>query len=142
FTRAGDVAEAVAKAPKDAQGVYLIPNRLDPQWCATRPVGWHSFGNGEGTAEKHVTHRRALMVDADPKRPSDTSANEAQRALSATLAARASDLLVSDGVDSESIARSDSGSGNQLWLGLDNLPADSATAELVGKILDGLAARL
>ena len=90
------------------------------------------------TSDGDIVKRCWLPIDFDPARPADISATDAEKALAMDRARQCGAWLANLGFSSGLFA--DSGNGAHLLYRVD-LPNDPASAELVKKCLEALAAR-
>lgn len=133
-----DLAAAAVNlsANPDARGVYstINPCLADLMGRANRRV--KQAKAGELTDDKHVTARRVLLVDCDPRRPSGINSTDAEHQAALDQAETIRAELTAAGWPKP--ARVDTGNGAALYYLLD-LPADDG--ELVHRCLQALAAR-
>lgn len=125
-------------ADQQPEGVYLTLNPVSPALLGRadhrlKPNGAKKIS----AADKDVTGRRFLLVDADPARPSGISSTDAEKALA---------RHVTDGVRADLVARgwgepamfNDSGNGYHLWYPVD-LPVEDG--DRVEHVIKAIAAR-
>lgn len=112
---------AVERSGKD-DGVYITLNPVNPGLLARAPANRvRQAGNGDTTSDRDVQHRRHLLVDVDPIRPTGISSNDAEHAAAIELAAAIADHMVTLGWPEP--MRADSGNGGHLVYAVD-LPVD------------------
>jgi len=130
---------AVAIADLDqcglAPGVYVTLNPVRPDLLA-RAANRLRARATETTADGDVAHRRWLLIDIDPVRPSGVSATDDELALSRKRCEAVRGHLSAQGWPAPIVAMS--GNGHHLLYRVD-LPADDGG--LVRRVLDALAAR-
>jgi len=133
-----DDAEALAREAEQltpyANGVYFIPNVVNPALLAraenrVRPVGQEPL-----TSDKDIVARRWLLVDIDAKRPSGISSTNSEHDAAITKARQIREVLAGKGWPQPILA--DSGNGAHLMYRID-LPVDDEG--LVKRILEGLS---
>jgi hypothetical protein len=129
-------AAAIDRSGKD-DGVYITLNPCNPALLARAPANRvRQAGNGDTTSDRDVQHRRHLLVDVDPVRPTGISSTDDEHAEALTLAATIADALTAMGWPEP--IRADSGNGGHLIYGID-LPVDDGG--LVKRVLAGLSQR-
>ena len=141
---ADDAVQLAAEAERwTAQGVYLLPAKLrtGAETRHSSPGTWYTIPKRGGTADSDVEARQILAVDLDVERPTNTSATDAEMALSVAVAERAIAYLVPI-VGADSLAYLHSGNGRQVWLALAGLPVTPEVKSLLSALLTGLAAIL
>jgi hypothetical protein len=129
-----DALVAALQTVKSADGVYIIPNLVDPALFA-RAVNRLSIA-GKATSDSDMKSRKWLLIDFDPKRPSGISPTDDEHDAAIK---RAHDI-----VDNRRAAgwpepiKADSGNGAHLLYRID-LPANDNG--LVKRCLEALSAR-
>ena len=94
---ADDAVQLAAEAERwTAQGVYLLPAKLrtGAETRHSSPGTWYTIPKRGGTADSDIAARQVLAVDLDVERPTNTSATDAEMALSVAVAERATAYLV------------------------------------------------
>jgi hypothetical protein len=125
-------------------------------YSAINPVDPALFKGRKSASDRDITHRRRLLIDADPVRDpaaeaterraaeaegrdfSGISATDAEKAAALATAAAARDFLTERGFPAPVDA--DSGNGGHLNYAID-LPNDEPSKELIQQFLKALAAR-
>jgi hypothetical protein len=130
------MAEEALKVEAAAQGVYFIPNQLNPAILARRSNRVEEAEEGDGANDGDVIKRRWLMIDADPVRPAKISSTDDEKARSLEVVMRVHEHLRERGWPMPILA--DSGNGYHLCYPID-LPRDDG--EVVKRCLLALAAR-
>ena len=139
-----DGVRLAAEAEKwSAQGVYILPAtlRTGVETRHSAPGSWYTIPKRGGTADSDIAARQVLAIDLDVDRPTNTSATDAEMALSVAVACRALEYLAPV-VGADSLAYVHSGNGRQVWLALDSLPVSSEVKALLAAVLAGLASLL
>ena len=138
-----DGVRLAAEAEKwSAQGVYILPAtlRTGVETRHSAPGSWYTIPK-RGRADSDIAARQVLAIDLDVDRPTNTSATDAEMALSVAVACRALEYLAPV-VGADSLAYVHSGNGRQVWLALDSLPVSSEVKALLAAVLAGLASLL
>jgi P4 family phage/plasmid primase-like protien len=145
FAHANSVADATALLTRgerlNASGLYTIANTINPA-VATRatPRQWHDAKKGSSTSDRDIIHRRVVFIDVDCKRPSGTSATDAElartipvaAAVRAWFAARVGDGPLGSGA---------SGNGRQLFIAFEETAESPELATLVRELVGAVAKR-
>lgn len=131
------LAEHAERWSRAGAAVYVTLNPVDPQ-LMSRCANTVNDDAKATTTDKQITRRRWLLVDVDPKRPTDTSADESQVEEAHMMILAIRDYLTSQGWPAPVLAHS--GNGYHLLYAID-LPNDSEATELVKSVLQKLAAR-
>lgn len=118
-----------------AKGVYLTLNTVNPDLLARANNRFAEVKHGESTSDKDILHRRWLLVDVDPKRPSGISATDSEKAESHTLIETINSYLTEKGWPEPIVA--DSGNGYHLLFKI-SLPSDT---DLIKRCLEALHKR-
>lgn len=122
-----------------AQGasVYITLNPVDPQ-LLNRYANRIEINPQATTNDKQVTHRRWLLIDLDPVRPSETSATEPQVEAAMSKAIEIQEYL--HALEWPSPVMAMSGNGFHLLYAV-NLPNDEDTKALLKATLETLGQR-
>ncbi|CAB1129577.1 DNA primase [Candidatus Hydrogenisulfobacillus filiaventi] len=132
------VRAAAASDRAEVTGVYATINPLRPDAPWDGPLDRLRLG-GRAARDEDILARRWLLIDLDPDRPAGTNATDAELEAALALAGRIRDALaIWDWPDP---VRAASGNGAHLLYRVD-LPADAASADLVRRVLRGIAARI
>ncbi len=144
FAFAAGVDEAVrlAEAAENSyqyQGIYLVPNRINPAVACKAPWGqWHPQQKGQGTRDEDIEARRVVYVDFDPKREGgarDVSATPDEMHAAHKLGVRFL-LDVAEVIGTVSpLGYLLSGNGVQVHVALDDIPSDEGLTERVRHFL-------
>jgi hypothetical protein len=129
--------EAARLSDIGAEGVYATLNPVRKELLArsaNRVVGARK--RGTSTSDRDVTHRRWLLVDLDPERPSGISSSDAEREIASARAADVCRGLCASDWPEPLVG--DSGNGFHLLYRID-LEADDRG--LVQGVLEALAVR-
>jgi len=118
-----------------APGIYVTLNPVRPDLLA-RAANRLRTRAAETTADCDIAHRRWLLIDVDPVRPSGVSATDTELANARERAEAVRDFLTALGWPAPVIAMS--GNGYHLLFRID-LPADDSG--LIQRVLDALASR-
>jgi hypothetical protein len=127
--------KAVDLTPR-SEGVYFTLNPVDPALKARCANRTQEAEQGFSAADKDITRRRRLLLDADPVRPKGISATDAEKARALEAARAVAEYLRGLGWPHPILA--DSGNGYHLLYRID-LPAEDGG--LVKRVLAALAAR-
>ncbi len=133
FDNPQHLADAASRiSGQDASGAYITLNAVTPALMARRRPNVLSIveKNDSTTGDTDVTGNTAMLIDADPVRPSDVSASHAARA--AALAMRdavAAYLSDTYGAQARIVGASGNGAGLIYGLDLPNDPATTAAAQ-------------
>lgn len=131
------LAEAAAELTSRSEGVYFIPNPVNPALLARCANRVKPIDDGTPlTTDRDILARRWLIVDCDPVRPAKVSATDAEHDAALRRAREIRDDLVSAGWPQPVLA--DSGNGAHLAYLID-LPVDDGG--LVKRVLLALALR-
>jgi hypothetical protein len=120
-----------------AMGVYLTLNPVNPA-LHSRAFNRVKEYSKDTTADKDILHRRWLMIDCDPKRPTGISSTDAEHALALQLATDCRDFLCEQGWPEP--IELDTGNGATLLYPID-LPNDEGSLALLKQVLKSVAAR-
>jgi hypothetical protein len=131
------MARAALLHTRHAEGVYFIPNPINPDLLARACNRVLEGKQGRQTTDADILGRRWLYVDADPLRPAGISSTDAEKAAAWEVVGRTGDYLGRHGICDGSIL-ADSGNGYHLHLPID-LPVDDGGA--CRELLAGLADR-
>jgi hypothetical protein len=131
---------------RGAQGVYITLNPPNPAVLARCANRLRVAGSGAATSDADIIARRWLPIDADPIRPAEISASDAEHEAALETARRIRRALAELGWPEPLLA--DSGNGGHLLYRID-LPAKDLTGlerpvrsdDLVEGVLAALAAR-
>jgi hypothetical protein len=129
------LAEAVRRI-ESYQGIYFIPNPVDPAVIARAHNRVRKIEKQSLTSDREIIRRRWLLIDIDPVRASGISSSTEEHQIALDAAREMRIVLSEEGWPSPIIA--DSGNGSHLLYRID-LPVDDN--ELVKRTLAGLAAR-
>lgn len=135
FTDMDALADTAVQVGKTAKAVYVVLNRINPALLA-RSLNEVKYGDVTTTADADITARRLLLIDADPKRPSDTSSSEKEHAAALTRVQQVRDYLTGLGWPEPIVG--DSGNGGHL---LYRINLEASDKGLVKRVLEGLAVR-
>jgi hypothetical protein len=139
FDDLGKAAEAALKLDEiGAAGIYLTANPCDPALLArgnNRIIEWAE----QTTSDHEIGRRRLLPLDFDPQRRAGIPATEEEKQAADTLAQEAEEKLRARGWPYPLIM--DSGNGCYRLFRID-LPNDKDTAELLRRVLVGIATLL
>lgn len=140
FNDLDKLAEAVSVLEKGRYpGVYWTLNLVDPRLLSRSENKLrHNVGGKETTSDDGILRRCLLLVDCDPKRPTDTSSTEAQHAAALARTEAIHSWLLSLGWPEA--LRADSGNGGHLIYWID-LPNDKESTDLIKNCLKALSAR-
>jgi hypothetical protein len=130
------MARAALEHTGGAEGVYFIPNPVNPDLLARACNRVRQAKTGEGTEDRGVLARRWLFIDADPVRPSGISSTDEEKQAAWELIGRVGDYLSGRGFRGTILA--DSGNGYHLHVPID-LPREDGGA--VRQFLCALADR-
>jgi hypothetical protein len=125
--------EAAISLDGKAKGVYAILNIIAPALLA-RACNRLAYGAEKTTSDSDITRRRYLLIDADPRRPSDISSTDAELQLAYDTARAIIDYLTSLGFPAP--GRGCSGNGAHILYAID---LDEADGGLVTRFLKALA---
>ena len=126
-----------AKLSPVAQGVYIIPNPVNPTLLARSVNRVRNIDDRESTtSDNDVTARHWLLIDADPVRPTGISSSNPEHEAALAKANEIRDTLRAEGWPEPILA--DSGNGAHLMYRID-LPVQDG--ELVKRALSALAFR-
>jgi hypothetical protein len=137
FENRGALAHAVRSVDGQAEGVYVVLNKLNPVLLA-RANNRLQAGLKNTTTDADIIERRWLYVDIDPARPAGISSTNAEHEAALGQARRIREFLAERGWPLPIYA--DSGNGAHLLYRLPRLTLDRA-GELVKPCLQVLAAR-
>jgi len=129
------LADAVA-CITSAKGVYIVANRIDRALLARSCNRFSGDQKMPTTADNNITHRRWLLVDVDPVRPSGVSATDAEKEAARIVLFDVDEWLQHHGFPAGIVA--DSGNGWHLMFRIELPPDDGG---LVKRCLEALAAR-
>ena len=130
------LAEAAAALSGRADGVYIIPNVVDPALLARASNRVRVAGDGDTTSDQNVMRRRWILFDCDADRPKGISATDVQHEAAIERARDIGAALTAEGWPAGILA--DSGNGGHRMYRID-LPADDDG--LVRRVLEALAFR-
>lgn len=108
-------AEAIINALhpySDGYGIYSPINQI-AEACYSRSQSEKLIASRTTTGDNEITGRRWLLIDLDPKRPSDTNSTDAEKALAFTLMRRIAVYLQNQGFRSPVYA--DSANGYHIY---------------------------
>jgi hypothetical protein len=132
------MATAVLKLDGKYVGVYLTLNPCKPELLA-RASNRVVFYAELTTSDPDILCRRWLLIDCDPKRPSGISSTDGEHGRAIATACGIWDDLRGEGWPDPVVA--DSGNGAHLLYRLTNAPNTPTTAQLIQRMLKGIAAR-
>lgn len=118
-------------------GVYWTLNPVDRALLARAANKTKGYAE-ETTKDDHIVTRHWLPVDFDPIRPTGISSSDSEHAAALDLAHEAAAALRADGWPDP--IKADSGNGAHLLYAVD-LPNDDAAADLLKRVLEGMAKR-
>ncbi len=131
------LAEEALRFTRQAEGVYLTPNPVNPALLARANNKTKVADKGKTTSDKDVLHRRWLLVDGDPARPAGIGSSAVEKELAHRTVLRISDYLRENaGWPAPILA--DSGNGGHLLYRVD-LPAEDDG--LIHRCLKALASK-
>ena len=136
FDDAGKMAVAAARLTQHAEGVYLIPNPIDPTLLSRAANRLRNTNGTPLTSDSDVLGRRWLLIDIDPVRPAGMSASDEEHRAALDRAIVVRDALEAEGWPLPILA--DSGNGAHLLYRIDLPPDDGG---LVKGCLEALAFR-
>jgi putative DNA primase/helicase len=113
--------EAVRLDERRPVGVYFVFNPVIPDMLARRRNRVDRAYQGEVATDQSIVRRHWLLIDADPKRDSKISSNDAEKAAAEDVIRKVRDFLRSRGWTDPILA--DSGNGYHLLYRID-LPTD------------------
>jgi hypothetical protein len=132
----GDMARLALQHTAHAEGVYFIPNPVNPDLLARAANRVREGREGDQTADKDVLARRWLYVDADPVRPAGISSTAEEKQAAWEVIGRVGDYLERQGIGAGTVL-ADSGNGYHLHLPVDLPRDDGGTArELLACLAD------
>ncbi len=134
-----DDVEALARAAAERSGrddgVYVTINPVNPALLARAPKNkLRRAGSGDTTSDRDVAHRRSILIDVDPVRPTGISSTDTEHAAAISLARKICLHLVHGGWPMPIVA--DSGNGAHLIFGVDLQVDDGG---LVKRVLEKLS---
>ena len=131
------LAHDAAMYDRQAAGIYVTPNRLNPQLAARQGLNKIVVVRGDvsATSNNEITRRLRILIDVDPKRPKDTSSSDEQHE-TALAKTRIIEKCLRDNSFPEPIV-SDSGNGGHLVFALD-LPNTPEINDLIKRFLEAL----
>lgn len=121
---------------RKAHGVYITPNPVNPALLA-RAVNRVQEWSETTTADSDITRRVWLLIDADPKRPSNISSSDDEHEAALEMVRRIRNWLAGLGWPEPVLA--DSGNGGHLLYRID-LPNDQDSTTLIQQCLQALSA--
>jgi hypothetical protein len=134
FNDLDKLTKYAARWSGDAQGIYIIPNPVNPSLlarAANRCVPHAKTTTSDGDIE----NRRWLLIDIDPIRPAGISSTDVEHELAISCANQIANWLKGQGWP-DSIS-ADSGNGGHLLTRID-LPNDKASTALIKQCLESL----
>ena len=129
------MAQAVVRLDKEGYQVYMTLNEVDPALLARAANRVRTWPKAT-TTDSDIKRRRRLLLDFDPKRPSDVSATEEEKWNAELRALEAREYLKELGWPEPVLG--DSGNGYHLLYPID-LPNDQERTNLVKGVLEALA---
>ena len=140
FTSARQAARLAHRIDKEAEpeGIYITINSINKQKQAAADSQLKA--GVSRTADSDIVSIDNLLIDIDPVRPTGTSSSAEQHDAATKLAMDIKkDLEVNHGWPKP--LRSDSGNGGHLIYKLEGLPNNDETQDLIGSVLEAMAAR-
>jgi hypothetical protein len=124
-----DMARAALDVTGRAEGVYFLPNPINPDVLARCANTARRAGKDELVTDALILRRRWLLIDFDPCRIQGISSTDAEKAAAFEAATKAKVLLPSFGITGYALA--DSGNGYHLLCNLELPAADSGRVRRV-----------
>jgi P4 family phage/plasmid primase-like protien len=140
-TRAAD-AEALLAVGEEfpGTGVYVVANRInDAVTTRVEPGRWHRLERGASTSDRDIVARHVVFIDIDAIRPTGTSANDAEMALTVPVMGAVVRRLGLFFGGARSIGVGHSGNGRQVFIALEPTPNEAEVSETVRRLLAALA---
>lgn len=131
-----ELAKAAAKLDGKAQGIYYMPNPVNPALLARATNRVRPPKGEPTTSDDYIERLTNLLIDADCTRPPGISASDEEKEAALKKAQEIRQALTAQGWP-EPIA-ADSGNGGHLIYRVDLPPEDKV---LIGQCLGALAAR-
>lgn len=131
------LASALASQNGAFAGIYTTLNPCAPSLLARSSNRVRSRVR-TATSDKDIAKRRWLLIDCDPKRPTDISASDDEHTAALDRAREIRTVLAEEGWPAPVFA--DSGNGAHLLYRVD-LPNDAAATKLLEGVLGAMAAR-
>jgi hypothetical protein len=132
-----DMARDALRLTPHAEGVYFVPNPVNPELLARANNRVRKAKTDQTTCDEHVLSRKWIFIDADPVRPaSGISSTDEEKAAAWEVIGGVMDYLPKFGITETVLA--DSGNGYHLLVPVD-LPVDDGGA--VRQFLNSLADR-
>jgi len=130
----------IASLSGHAAGVYLIPDRVNPDLLARSANQLKPYADsGDGASDKDIISRRWLKIDADPIRPSGISSTDSEHDAALNKVFHISGYLNETlSFPADSMILADSGNGGHLLIHID-FPNDSQSTTLIQKCLKSVA---
>jgi hypothetical protein len=132
-----DMAREALRLTPHAEGVYFIPNPVNPELIARANNRVRKARSSQSTCDENILRRRWILIDADPQRPvPDIASTDEEKAAAWEVIGKVMDYLEKFGITETVLA--DSGNGYHLLVPVD-LPVDDR--EAVRQFLNSLADR-
>lgn len=132
FDNGKALSDAAASLSGQCQGVYITLNPVNPSLLDRSRNTLTKQTSGILTKDDDISHRRWLLVDVDPVRPSDVSSSESEHAEAISVACAIRSMLHSRGWPEPILA--DSGNGAHLLYRID-LPNDDESRNIIKGVL-------
>jgi hypothetical protein len=131
-----EMARQALRLTPHAEGVYFVPNPLDPALLARRANRVDVADPRLLACDANVTARNWLLVDCDPVRVAGVGSSDAEKELTRRAAQRAWAVMRGSGWPEPVVA--DSGNGYHLLFPV-SLAAGDADKELARRVLERIA---
>jgi hypothetical protein len=137
FNNGAKLVEAALEWNGRAPGIYITLNPVNPDLLARAPNCLRSgLRQGEATSDGDTLHRRWLLLDFDPVRPSGVSATANEKETAWNRCRECEQWLSAElKFPPDSLVMADSGNGWHLLVRID-LPNDSESDALAKRCLD------
>jgi P4 family phage/plasmid primase-like protien len=130
--------DAAKLSNRGAEGVYFIPNPVQPELLARATNRVRVVTQGDSTGDNHIEQRSWLLLDADPDRPSGISSTDEQHQMAIDLMADLAAEMHEQGWPEPILASSGNGAHALYPIDLDT---SAENTQLVKTVLLALAQR-